>query len=62
MADWLIKWEPVCQRIPWAEFRLDNVDLKGVVVYCPVEGSVGEGAERFVEELDGTIKPPRGKM
>ncbi|MBJ4962429.1 hypothetical protein JGF25_23625, partial [Salmonella enterica subsp. enterica serovar Mbandaka] len=32
MADGLIKWEPVNERILWTVFRLNNIDFKVVVV------------------------------
>ncbi|MBJ5570510.1 hypothetical protein JGG62_24210, partial [Salmonella enterica subsp. enterica serovar Typhimurium] len=56
MADRLIKWEPVNERILWAIFRPDNIDLKVVMVYGPTEGSCREVIDRFFEELDRVIK------
>jgi len=52
----LIKWEPVNERILWAVFRFDGLDLKIVVVYGPVEGTGNDEADSFFEEIDRTVK------
>ncbi|MBJ5459570.1 hypothetical protein JGG43_24445, partial [Salmonella enterica subsp. enterica serovar Typhimurium] len=59
MADRLIKWEPVNERILWEICRLDNIDnmdLKVFVVYGPTECFCGEESDKFFEELDRVIK------